>query len=43
MKDATNHNQSKSTPEQDFVLYGTAKKLSKEPHKINVSINGERR
>jgi hypothetical protein len=26
----------------DFVLYGTAKKLSKELHKINVHINGEK-
>jgi 5-methylcytosine-specific restriction endonuclease McrBC GTP-binding regulatory subunit McrB len=26
----------------DFVLYGTAKKLSKELHKINVRINGEK-
>jgi hypothetical protein len=26
----------------DFVLYGTAKKLSKELHKINIRINGEK-
>jgi 5-methylcytosine-specific restriction endonuclease McrBC GTP-binding regulatory subunit McrB len=26
----------------DFVLYGTAKKLSKELHKINIRINEEK-